>query len=168
MLGISGSNSSAVLSVTAAVNSIGRILAGRLADKAGVMNVLIAFNFLSGVMVLAIWLVAKDLGVMMGFAILWGLFSGGAFFRGLLLCAVGLMASSSLLGTRSARVCTNCWDGAARLCGRVPIPHERHPAYLCLTYRRKGVYVALDPIDVTLIPRLAVDYICHCAAKRCA
>ena len=36
------------------------------------MNVLIAFNFLSGVTVLAIWLVAKGLGV------LWGLFSGGA------------------------------------------------------------------------------------------
>ncbi|EPT01309.1 hypothetical protein FOMPIDRAFT_1120752 [Fomitopsis schrenkii] len=76
VIGISGPNTSAVLSVTAAVNSIGRILAGRLADHWGVLNVLISFNFLSGVMVLAVWLVAKNLGIMMGFGVLWGLFSG--------------------------------------------------------------------------------------------
>ncbi|KAH9924765.1 major facilitator superfamily domain-containing protein [Fomitopsis serialis] len=75
-LGISGPNTSAVLSVTAAVNSIGRVLAGRVADHWGVLNVMISFNFLSGVMVLAVWLVAKNLGDMMGFGVLWGIFSG--------------------------------------------------------------------------------------------
>lgn len=76
-IGVSGPNTSAVLSVTAAINSVGRILAGRLADHCGVLNVLISFNFLSGVMVLAVWLAAKNLGIMMGFGVLWGIFSGG-------------------------------------------------------------------------------------------
>ncbi|KAH9839860.1 major facilitator superfamily domain-containing protein [Rhodofomes roseus] len=75
-LGISNPNTSAVLSVTAAVNSIGRIIAGRVADHWGVLNVMISFNFLSGIMVLAVWLPAKNIGDMMGFGVLWGLFSG--------------------------------------------------------------------------------------------
>ncbi|KAH9831426.1 major facilitator superfamily domain-containing protein [Rhodofomes roseus] len=90
-LGISGTNNSAVLSVTAVVNSIGRIIAGRLANQAGVVNVLIVFNFLSGVMCLAVWLVAEDIGVMMGFAVLWGLFSGAYW-------ALAVPASAKIIG----------------------------------------------------------------------
>lgn len=107
VIGISGPNTSAVLSVTAAVNSIGRILAGRLADHWGVLNVLISFNFLSGVMVLAVWLVAKNLGIMMGFGVLWGLFSGGESCSSELFCVrsnVRLTAYWALSVPTSAKI----------------------------------------------------------------
>ncbi|GBE89506.1 major facilitator superfamily domain-containing protein [Sparassis latifolia] len=75
-IGLSATKASGVLSVTTACNSIGRIIAGQMADLVGPINVLIVFHIMTGLMCIFIWLFAKSLGVIMVFAILWGLWSG--------------------------------------------------------------------------------------------
>ncbi|KAF9071293.1 major facilitator superfamily domain-containing protein [Rhodocollybia butyracea] len=90
-IGVTPVNASAVLSVTSAVNSLGRIMAGMIADKGGTINVLIVFNFFSGLMCLIIWIFAKSLGVMMVFAVFWGFFSGAYW-------ALSVPASAKIVG----------------------------------------------------------------------
>ncbi|KZT09318.1 MFS general substrate transporter [Laetiporus sulphureus 93-53] len=75
-IGLTSSQASGVLSVATATNAIGRIIAGFLADQAGPVNVLIIMHLLTGLMCIFIWLFAESIGVMMVFAIFWGLFSG--------------------------------------------------------------------------------------------
>ncbi|PCH39754.1 MFS general substrate transporter [Wolfiporia cocos MD-104 SS10] len=75
-VGLSNTDASGVLAVTTALNAVGRIMAGFMADRAGPINVLIVMHFLTGLMCIFIWLFANDVGVMMVFGIFWGLFSG--------------------------------------------------------------------------------------------
>jgi len=75
-IGLSATQASGVLSVTVALNAIGRIIAGFIADRAGPLNVLIVLHLLTGLMCIFIWLFANSIGVMMVFGIFWGLFSG--------------------------------------------------------------------------------------------
>jgi MFS family permease len=74
-IGISSTETSAVLAVTSGMGAIGRVLAGQIADMVGPINILISFNVMAGLMCVAIWLPARSLGVMMAFAIFWGFFS---------------------------------------------------------------------------------------------
>jgi MFS family permease len=59
------------------LNAVGRIAAGWAGDKAGTVNVLLTFNFMSGLMCVVIWIFAKTYGTMMAFAACWGFFCGG-------------------------------------------------------------------------------------------
>lgn len=74
-LGISTTQTSAVLALTSGMGALGRILAGQVADMAGPINILISFNVMAGLMCFIIWLPARSVGVMFGFAIFWGFFS---------------------------------------------------------------------------------------------
>ncbi|OSX59972.1 hypothetical protein POSPLADRAFT_1059268 [Postia placenta MAD-698-R-SB12] len=76
VIGLSATTASGVLSVTTALNAVGRIIAGFMADRVGPLNVLIVLYVLTGLMCIFIWLFANSVGVMMAFGILWGLFSG--------------------------------------------------------------------------------------------
>jgi nitrate/nitrite transporter NarK len=76
-IGLTESQGAAILSIATALNAVGRIVSGYAADKAGTINVLFVFNFLTGVMCFAVWLNADTYGTLIAFAILWGLFSGG-------------------------------------------------------------------------------------------
>ncbi|CCL98419.1 uncharacterized protein FIBRA_00416 [Fibroporia radiculosa] len=75
-IGLTATQASGVLSVTTALNAGGRIVAGFMADRAGLLNVLITMHVLTGLMCIFIWLFAKSLGPMMVFAVFWGFFSG--------------------------------------------------------------------------------------------
>jgi len=74
-IGISGTQTSAVLAVASGVGAAGRIIAGQVADMVGPINILISFNMMAGLLCLIVWLPARSLGVMMVFALFWGFFS---------------------------------------------------------------------------------------------
>jgi len=74
-IGISPTQTSAVLAVTSGMGAMGRILAGQVADMVGPINILISFNFMAGLFCLIIWLPARSLGTMFAFALFWGFFS---------------------------------------------------------------------------------------------
>lgn len=76
-IGISPKNSSAVVSVIAAGNIIGRVGSGRIADKVGVLNTLSLFSILAGCTSLVFWLPSRGLALMIVFAVFWGFFAGG-------------------------------------------------------------------------------------------
>jgi MFS family permease len=86
---VSASQAAGVLSVQAACNAAGRVLAGLLADRLGAVNVLLVGNAMAGVVCLVVWLFAESLGVMFLWAVLWGFFCGGTTLgadRALLMC----------------------------------------------------------------------------------
>ena len=76
-VGITASQASGVISVTTGLQIIGRVLSGTMADLIGPINVLMLFTFMMGLMCIVIWYFATNLGVMMVFAIFYGLFAGG-------------------------------------------------------------------------------------------
>ena len=76
-VGITASGASGVISVTTGLQILGRVASGIMADTIGPINVLIIFTFLMGLMCIAIWYFAVTLGVMMVFAVFYGLFAGG-------------------------------------------------------------------------------------------
>ncbi|KAI9269191.1 major facilitator superfamily domain-containing protein [Phascolomyces articulosus] len=69
-------NGSNMLSILCAMNAIGRILLGFVADKIGRLNMFIITSTLSGVFSFVIWPFATSYGVMTVFCILWGGTSG--------------------------------------------------------------------------------------------
>lgn len=76
-VGITATQASGVVSVTTGLQIIGRVLSGTMADMIGPINVLMFFTFMMGLMCIVIWFFATNLGVMMVFAIFYGLFAGG-------------------------------------------------------------------------------------------
>jgi hypothetical protein len=90
-IGLSGSKGAAAVSVSTALSAVGRIIAGLLADRAGLLNSLILFHVFSAVTIAAIWIPASSYGVIMAFAALWGLF-GGAYW------ALGVPTSAKIVG----------------------------------------------------------------------
>lgn len=79
-VGITASGASGVIAVTTGLQIVGRVASGIMADSIGPINVLIIFTFFMGLMCIVIWYFAVTLGVMMVFAVFYGLFAGGMPF----------------------------------------------------------------------------------------
>ncbi|KZT00376.1 MFS general substrate transporter [Laetiporus sulphureus 93-53] len=75
-VGISASKASGVVSVANGMQVVGRVLSGTLADKAGPINLLIVFSLLMGLSSIVMWYFAASLGVLMVFAVFYGIFAG--------------------------------------------------------------------------------------------
>ncbi|CAO0791362.1 unnamed protein product [Mucor circinelloides] len=90
-LGLSDSQGSSLIAVCSAMNFVGRLASGVLADRAGRINSNITFNSLTTISCFFIWTFAFDYGSLMGFAVVFG-FGCGSY--------VTLMSpiSASLLG----------------------------------------------------------------------
>ncbi|KAF7721151.1 hypothetical protein EC973_005358 [Apophysomyces ossiformis] len=70
---------SALVAVAATANFVGRILAGIMADRIGRINTNIIITILGGLSSFLIWTFAFTYGVMMAFAVIFGLFCGSYF-----------------------------------------------------------------------------------------
>jgi len=81
------------------ISAIGRIIAGRLADKIGRFNCMILTTFLSSVFVLSVWIPAKSTVILILFAILIG-FTNGAFVS-LVSALVAQISDLKQIGTRN-------------------------------------------------------------------
>ncbi|CAO3597811.1 unnamed protein product [Absidia cylindrospora] len=68
-----------LVAVSSAMNFIGRILAGICADRIGKVNTNIIFTVIGGLSSLLIWTFAKTYGVLMAYAVVFGLFCGSYF-----------------------------------------------------------------------------------------
>ncbi|KAI8079712.1 major facilitator superfamily domain-containing protein [Gilbertella persicaria] len=90
-LGMSDSQGSALVAVISALNFIGRLIAGFLADRFGRLNSNIFFTFLAAISCLLIWTFAFSYGSLMAFSAVFGL-SCGSYF------ALMSPISASLLG----------------------------------------------------------------------
>ena len=88
-----------LLAILNAVSILGRTLPGWLGDRYGRFNVLIVMNFLSGIIVLALWLPAKATAPVIVFAALYG-FSSGAFV-GMIPACVAQISDIRQIGVRS-------------------------------------------------------------------
>ncbi|KAI9480577.1 MAG: major facilitator superfamily domain-containing protein [Benjaminiella poitrasii] len=78
-LGLSDSQGSALVAVTAACNFVGRIITGFLADRIGKINTNMIFTFITSLSCLLIWTFASSYGSLMGFSVVFGLTSGSFF-----------------------------------------------------------------------------------------
>ncbi|KAI9263145.1 major facilitator superfamily domain-containing protein [Phascolomyces articulosus] len=78
-LGLSSDQGSSLVAVSSALNFVGRILAGILADRFGVVNINTIFLFISGLCTLLIWTFAYDYGTLMAYSAVFGCFSGSYF-----------------------------------------------------------------------------------------
>ncbi|KAI7903125.1 major facilitator superfamily domain-containing protein [Cokeromyces recurvatus] len=78
-LGLSNSQGSALVAVTAACNFVGRIITGFLADKIGKINTNLLFTFITSLSCFLIWTFAESYGSLMGFSTVFGLTSGSFF-----------------------------------------------------------------------------------------
>lgn len=90
-LGMSDSQGSSLISVCSAMNFVGRLAAGYMADRIGRLNSNIIFHLLTAISCFLIWTFAYSFGPLMAFSTVYG-FSCGAYFT--------LMSpiSASLLG----------------------------------------------------------------------
>ncbi|KAI8977306.1 major facilitator superfamily domain-containing protein [Mycotypha africana] len=78
-LGLSASQGSALVAVTATCNFVGRIIAGFLADRIGKINTNFVFTVITAISCLLIWTFAHTYGSLMGFSVVFGLTSGSFF-----------------------------------------------------------------------------------------
>lgn len=78
-LGLSDSQGSALVAVTAACNFVGRILTGFLADRIGKINTNMLFTLITSLSCLLIWAFASTYGSLMAFSCVFGLTSGSFF-----------------------------------------------------------------------------------------
>ncbi|KAI9244175.1 major facilitator superfamily domain-containing protein [Sporodiniella umbellata] len=78
-IGLSDSQGSAAVSVSAAGNFVGRIIIGYLGDRIGKINAFFIFSVITALSSFLIWTFANSYGVLMAFALIFGLTSG-AFF----------------------------------------------------------------------------------------
>ncbi|KAI8147825.1 major facilitator superfamily domain-containing protein [Fennellomyces sp. T-0311] len=78
-LGLSDSEGSSLVAVSSAINFVGRILSGVLADRFGLVNVNTVFLIVSGLSTLLIWTFAYSYGTLMAYAVIFGCFSGSYF-----------------------------------------------------------------------------------------
>ncbi|KAJ8660106.1 hypothetical protein O0I10_003965 [Lichtheimia ornata] len=75
-LGLSTTQGSSLVSITAGATFIGRLAVGALADRIGNMNACMIFSVISGAACFCIWTVAYDYATLIGFAVVFGLFGG--------------------------------------------------------------------------------------------
>ncbi|KAG2212863.1 hypothetical protein INT46_009655 [Mucor plumbeus] len=78
-LGMSDSQGSSMIAVCSAMNFIGRLAAGALADRVGRLNSNIIFTLLTAISCLLIWTFAFDYASLMGFSAVFG-FGCGSYF----------------------------------------------------------------------------------------
>ncbi len=78
-LGISGIQSSGVISLMAAGNTVGRLALGTAADRYGTINVLIASTFLNGVLSCVWWMFSRSFSAIAAWGFFWG-FTAGAYW----------------------------------------------------------------------------------------
>ncbi|KAG2226892.1 hypothetical protein INT45_010171 [Circinella minor] len=69
-------DSSNLLAIVCAMNAVGRIVFGFLADKIGQLNMFITVSALAGIFSFVIWPFATSYNVLLVFCILWGITSG--------------------------------------------------------------------------------------------
>ncbi|KAI7901826.1 major facilitator superfamily domain-containing protein [Cokeromyces recurvatus] len=77
--GINATNSSAIVGVACAMNAIGRLILGYIADRVGRLNMYVISSILSGLFCMLIWPFAKTYGSLMAFAVLFG-FTCGIYY----------------------------------------------------------------------------------------
>ncbi|KAI8884103.1 MFS general substrate transporter [Backusella circina FSU 941] len=78
-LGLSSSQGTSLVAVTAACNFFGRIVTGFLSDIIGKVNTNVLFSFITCLSCFLIWTFAFTYESLMGFSIVFGLFSGSYF-----------------------------------------------------------------------------------------
>ncbi|KAI8072262.1 major facilitator superfamily domain-containing protein [Gilbertella persicaria] len=78
-IGLSDTEGSALVAVSAAGNFIGRIICGFLADRFGKVNTNLLFTFISSLSCLLIWTFSSSYGSLMAFSVVFGLTSGSFF-----------------------------------------------------------------------------------------
>ncbi|OBZ87742.1 putative transporter ESBP6 [Choanephora cucurbitarum] len=78
-IGLSETEGSALVAVSAAGNFVGRIICGFLADRIGKINTNLIFTFISSLSCLLIWTFAGSYGSLMAFSVVFGLTSGSFF-----------------------------------------------------------------------------------------
>ncbi|KAI7904339.1 major facilitator superfamily domain-containing protein [Cokeromyces recurvatus] len=78
-LGMPDSQGSSLVAVMSAMNFIGRLVAGYLADRIGKLNSNIIFTLISAISCLLIWTFAYTYETLMGFSIVFGFFCGSYF-----------------------------------------------------------------------------------------
>ncbi|KAI9492181.1 major facilitator superfamily domain-containing protein [Zychaea mexicana] len=77
--GLSDNDGSSLVAASSAANFVGRIVAGLLADRFGLVNVNSLFLLISGLSTLLIWTFAYDYGSLMAYAVIFGFFCGSYF-----------------------------------------------------------------------------------------
>ncbi|KAI9496140.1 major facilitator superfamily domain-containing protein [Zychaea mexicana] len=90
-VGLSPSEGSSLVAVSSAVNFAGRIVAGILADRFGLVNINSLFLMISGLSTLLIWTFAYDFGTLMAFSVIFGFFCGSYFSLGKYIVAPALL-----------------------------------------------------------------------------
>ncbi|KAI8379137.1 major facilitator superfamily domain-containing protein [Radiomyces spectabilis] len=75
-VGVSAANASTIVGVACALNAIGRLVLGWVADKIGRLNMYIIANIFAGLFCMLLWPFAKTYGALMAFAVLWGTVCG--------------------------------------------------------------------------------------------
>ncbi|KAG1445780.1 hypothetical protein G6F56_009794 [Rhizopus delemar] len=78
-IGLSDSQGSSIISVSAAGNFVGRIVVGFLGDRIGKVNSNLIFTAITGLSALLIWTFANSYGSLMAYALVFGLTSGAYF-----------------------------------------------------------------------------------------
>ncbi|KAI7900956.1 major facilitator superfamily domain-containing protein [Cokeromyces recurvatus] len=78
-LELPASSGSILIAIMSAANFIGRILVGYIGDRIGRLNADIIFTICAGLSSLLVWNFANDLGVLIAFSVLFGLFCGSYF-----------------------------------------------------------------------------------------
>ncbi|KAL1922453.1 uncharacterized protein VTP21DRAFT_9992 [Calcarisporiella thermophila] len=76
-IGLDRSTGALVVGIMAGVNAFGRVLLGIGADYIGYINTLFLSTFLAAVSILVIWTFSTSYGILMFFAILYGIMGGG-------------------------------------------------------------------------------------------
>ncbi|KAI7868408.1 major facilitator superfamily domain-containing protein [Spinellus fusiger] len=75
-LGLSPDKGSITVALVSGLSSIGRIIAGLIADKLGHMNVTISFSVIAGLLSLFLWTFAESFIVLIIFSVFFGFFGG--------------------------------------------------------------------------------------------
>ncbi|KAI9277087.1 major facilitator superfamily domain-containing protein [Phascolomyces articulosus] len=78
-LGLSTTQGSSLVSVTAAMSCLGRISVGIIADRVGNLNASIIFSLFGGLSSLCIWTFAYNYSTLMAYAVTFGFF-GGSYY----------------------------------------------------------------------------------------
>lgn len=78
-VGLNPTQGANLITVASACNFFGRLFAGIFAQKIGMINTNIIFTIIGGLSSLLIWTFAFDYGVLMAYAVVFGLFCGSYF-----------------------------------------------------------------------------------------
>ncbi|KAI8143612.1 major facilitator superfamily domain-containing protein [Fennellomyces sp. T-0311] len=78
-IGINQTDSSNLLGILCAMNAVGRIVLGFVADKIGRLNMYMIASALAGIFSFVIWPFATSYGVLLAYSILWG-FTCGTYY----------------------------------------------------------------------------------------